>query len=355
MTPWSGLDVLVTGHTGFQGSWLTLWLHGLGARVHGFALAPPTRPSLFEEARVEPLLASHTVADVRDMDAVQSAIHRAKPALVFHLAAQPLVRTGYEDPAGTLATNIMGTVNVMEAVRQASGVRGCLVYTSDKCYENREWEHAYRESDALGGHDPYSASKGATEIVASSYRRSFLAATGTQVSTVRAGNVIGGGDWAADRIVPDAMKAFAACQPLRVRNPAAVRPWQHVLDPLQGCLMLALRHLAGDVRSAGAFNLGPVPAGHRTVEQLARGLAARWPGSQVEINPDPKAPHEAGLLRLDASKAHQVLGWSPSLGFEEALDATATWYHDRESRGFDARAAVLTQIHRLDAAVKGSP
>lgn len=350
MSAWSGRDVLVTGHTGFQGAWLALWLHHLGARVHGVSLAPPTEPSLFEEARVAELLSSDVRADIRDADAMGEAVQAARPQIVFHLAAQALVRPSYEDPLGTFATNMMGTANILEAARGSEATRAVLVYTTDKAYENREWDLAYREDDPLGGHDPYSASKAGAEIVASSYRRSFLGPAGKSVATVRAGNVIGGGDWAAQRIVPDAVRAFASQRPLVLRSPSAIRPWQHVSEPLRGCLALGQRQLAGDPGVSTAFNFGPVAADHRTVGELARGLATRWPGARVEERAEPGAPHEAGLLRLDASRAHHVLGWTPRWGFERALDLTADWYRRRLEPGFDARVATLDQIRAAGAA-----
>jgi CDP-glucose 4,6-dehydratase len=335
---YAGRRVLVTGHTGFKGSWLTLWLHALGAEVTGFALPPPTDPSLFEDSAVA-RRCRHLVGDVRDAAAVREAVRIARPDVVFHLAAQPLVRLSYEQPVETFATNVMGTAHLLEALRQERQRCAVVVVTSDKCYENREWAYAYREPDAMGGHDPYSASKGAAEVLAASWRRSFfpperLAEHGVALATARAGNVIGGGDWSLDRIVPDAMRALAAGRPIQVRNPVAVRPWQHVLEPLGGYLALGVR-LLGDPAAASrccdAWNFGPAPDSARPVRDVVRAAVRSWgDGSWVET-PQPNAPHEAGLLRLAIDKAVSQLDWKPRWGLEDAVARTVAWYRARHA------------------------
>jgi CDP-glucose 4,6-dehydratase len=348
-----GRRVLLTGHTGFKGGWMALWLARLGAGVHGYALEAPTTPSLFEAANVEGTCASHEIGDVRDFDRLLAAVRRARPEIVFHLAAQPLVRDSYRSPRETFDVNLMGTVNLLEAVRQAGGARVVQVVTSDKCYENHEWAYAYRESDPVGGRDPYSASKGCAEIAAAAYRRSFFeSANGpVSVSTARAGNVIGGGDWAADRIVPDCVTALERGEPVVVRNPDAVRPWQHVLEPLSGYLLLAARQWAEPARWNEAWNFGPppqsaVPVG-RLVEMVHRAWGASAESSVRMPSFDPSAePHEARYLRLDATKAQTQLGWMPVMDLERSVAETVGWYRERAERGagFDGRAACLRQI-----------
>jgi CDP-glucose 4,6-dehydratase len=344
---WAGRRVLVTGHTGFKGAWLSLWLTQLGAEVVGFSAGVPTQPSLYEAARVGELVESVT-GDVRDADAVAAAVARAAPEVVLHLAAQPLVRRSFAAPIETLAVNVMGTAHVLEAVRAAASVRSVVVVTSDKCYENREWPWAYREDEALGGHDPYSASKGAAELVTASYRASFFDGPGAAaIASARAGNVIGGGDWAQDRLVPDLARAAAAGTPLRVRNPDAVRPWQHVLEPLAGYLVLAQR-AAADPGVARAFNFGPAPDEARPVGWVVDRLAARWGGAvRVQTDPGPH-PHEAHHLRVDSSRARAELGWRPVWGLEAALDRTADWYR-ASADGADARALSLAQLEAFSS------
>jgi CDP-glucose 4,6-dehydratase len=351
---YAGRRVLVTGHTGFKGGWLSLWLAHLGAEVHGYALDPPTTPSLFQTADVAAACASHQVGDVRDADAMLAAVRRVRPEIVFHLAAQPLVRDSYRAPRETFDVNVMGTVNVLEAVRLAGGVRVVQVVTSDKCYENQEWAYAYRESDPVGGRDPYSASKGCAEIVAASYRRSFFSADvaddGSEVSlsTARAGNVIGGGDWAADRIVPDCIAALERGERVTVRNPGAVRPWQHVLEPLSGYLLLAARQWMNPGRWDEAWNFGPPPAAAVPVGALVQMVHDAWgvPFDASAVEGADVGPHEARWLRLDATKAQTQLGWEPLLAVDEAVAHAVAWYRVRAQRGaeFDARAACLAQI-----------
>ena len=327
MGVWTDTPVFLTGHTGFKGGWLSLCLRALGAKVHGYALDPNTTPSLFEVAGVASTLASDTRADLADLAALQAALAAAQPTVVFHLAAQPLVRASYADPLGTFATNVMGTAHLLEAVRGVPSVRAVVVVTTDKVYDNREWVYPYRESDALGGHDPYSASKGAAEIVTASYRASFFHAAGAaQIATARAGNVIGGGDWAADRLVPDCVQAFAAQRPVHLRYPGAVRPWQHVLEPLSAYLCLAEALLEQPSYAATAWNFGPDARGDATVGDVAQRLAALWgQGAQVEIPEGGVHPHEAGQLRLDISRARAELGWQPRWSLDQALEHTVAW------------------------------
>jgi CDP-glucose 4,6-dehydratase len=319
--------VLLTGHTGFKGSWLALWLRQLGAQVHGYALDPPTEPSLFAIANVAALLASDTRANLSDQSALQASFDRSRPEVVFHLAAQSLVREGYRDPLGTFGTNVLGTAAVLECARQCSSVRAVVVITTDKVYENRESLHAYREGDRLGGFDPYSASKAAAEIVSASYRSSFFSGEGPRLATARAGNVIGGGDWAAERLVPDCLRAFAAGEAVHLRYPNALRPWQHVLEPLSGYLCLATQLLGGGgVRFARAWNFGPGSDADATVIQVAQQVASCWgPDARVEASPAADQPHEAGLLRLDSEAARTALGWAPRWSLDEALNRTVRW------------------------------
>ncbi len=340
---WEGRRVLITGHTGFKGSWLSLWLHALGAEVTGFALAPPTRPSLFEQARIGDLI-THVEGDVRDAAAVRAVVEATRPEAIFHLAAQPLVRASYDDPVGTYATNVMGTAHVLEAARQVPGVGAVVCVTSDKCYENREWVWPYRESDPMGGHDPYSSSKGAAELVIAAWRRSFFSEAGPLVASVRAGNVIGGGDWAEDRLIPDLVRAFEAGAAPLIRSPDAVRPWQHVLEALGGYLMIAERLLEGDSRFAEGWNFGPSDEDARPVSWIVERMRAAWGEGASNSLPDTgPRPHEAGLLRLDCSKARAALGWQPALRLEQALERVVAW-HRAVAAGKDARRVTLAQI-----------
>ena len=345
--PWRGRSVLVTGHTGFKGAWLALWLARLGAHVHGYALDPPTSPSLFEAARIAGVLASDTRADLADLDALRSVLARTQPEVVFHLAAQSLVRESYADPLATFATNVMGTAHVLEAARSSAATRAIVVVTTDKVYENRESMHAYGEGDALGGHDPYSASKAATEIVAASYRSSFFSgpdARGPWLATARAGNVIGGGDWAKDRLVPDALRCFGAGEPLRLRFPTAVRPWQHVLEPLSGYVRLAGALLGSEgAQFASAWNFGPAEQDMASVGDVAAAIARLWgEGARVEASTDAH-PHEAGLLVLDSRRAHEVLAWRPRWSLDQALARTVAWQRGWRA-GADMQAATCAQI-----------
>jgi CDP-glucose 4,6-dehydratase len=342
---WKDRAVLITGHTGFKGSWLALWLRQLGAQVHGYALDPPTEPSLYAVARIGSLLASDTRADLREQSQLQATFDKCRPEVVFHLAAQSLVREGYRDPLGTMATNVLGTAAVLECARRCPSVLALVVITTDKVYENRESLHAYREGDRLGGLDPYSGSKAAAELVTATYRSSYFAAEGTQVATARAGNVIGGGDWAVDRLVPDCLRAFASGNAVQLRYPNALRPWQHVLEPLAGYLHLASHLLGqGGVRFARAWNFGPGSDADATVATVAGIVARLWgSGARVEAQADGDHPHEAGLLRLDSEAARTVLGWAPRWSLEQALSHTVRWQRAWLA-GEDMQALSLQQI-----------
>ncbi len=341
---WRGKRVLVTGHTGFKGSWLSLWLQSAGAKVAGFALPAPTNPSLFELAGVAEGMDS-IEGDVRELASLRAAVDRVRPEVVFHLAAQSVVRLSYEEPVETYATNVLGTVHLLEAVRRRGDVRAVVVVTSDKCYENREWEWGYREIEAMGGHDPYSSSKGCAELVTSAYRASFFAASAgqTAIASARAGNVIGGGDWTRDRLIPDIMRAIADGRPVVIRNPGAIRPWQHVLEPLGGYLLLAERLFERGHEFADAWNFGPGDEDCRPVSWVVARLAEEW-GDDVrwEMDKGPQ-PHEARYLKLDSSGARARLGWRPRWSLAEALRAIVRW-HKAHRAGADMRAMVLEQI-----------
>lgn len=337
-----GKRVLVTGHTGFKGSWLTEWLVALGAKVTGFALPPDTQPSLFEQLRLSTQI-DHRLGDVRDLPAVRRLIEETRPDFVFHLAAQPLVRRSYLEPVETYATNVMGTAHVLEAVRLVNHPCTLVAITTDKCYENKEWLHAYREDDPMGGYDPYSSSKGAAELVISAYRRSYFSTPSSSVrlASARAGNVIGGGDWAENRIVPDCIRALARNEPVVVRNKTSTRPWQHVLEPLSGYLWLASRlhdRTENIPALASGFNFGPAPASNRTVAALVDELLQHWPGSWLDRS-DPHAPHEAGRLNLAIDKAFHLLNWGPTWGFSHTVEQTVNWYR-LCNRDLDAAAAI---------------
>ncbi len=346
---WQGKRVLLTGHTGFKGAWLTLQLHGMGAQVTGFALAPATTPSLYGLAHMDQLCDSR-VGDVRDAAALRALVREAQPEVVLHLAAQALVRPSYEQPLETLATNVMGTAHVLDALRGLASVRVVVVVTTDKVYRNREWAYPYREDDALGGHDPYSASKAAAELVTACYRSAFLQAQGVVVATARAGNVIGGGDWSAERLIPDAMRAWQGGQPLHIRRPGATRPWQHVLDPLSGYLRLAER-LWAEPGLAAAYNFGPLPHEAATVRDVVT-LARQVYGSGEWVAGDgAEGPHEAGWLALEVARARAELGVTPQWPLHEAVRRTVLWYR-RLADGADARVlcqADLDEHNKLAA------
>ncbi|MEO6359688.1 MAG: CDP-glucose 4,6-dehydratase [Sphingomicrobium sp.] len=338
-SPWNGRRVLVTGHTGFKGGWLSLWLHQMGAEVTGLSLAPPTEPSFFEQVRLRDLV-HHVEGDIRDFDTVRNAVAAARPELVFHLAAQPLVRYSYDNPVETYATNVMGTVHILEACRQTAGVQAVVCVTTDKCYENREQVWPYRECDPMGGHDPYSSSKGAAELAISAYRRSYPG--GPAIASVRAGNVIGGGDWAQDRLVPDLIRALLSGKRPMIRNPDSVRPWQHVLDALSGYLLVAERVMDGRTEAATAWNFGPSEDDARPVRWIVERMLSSW-GSEGWDQPNEPQPHEATLLRLDCSKARSELGWRPALGLEAALTKVVEW-HSAVHDGDDPRAISVSQL-----------
>lgn len=338
MTGWQGCRVFITGHTGFKGSWLALTLARLGAQVFGYSLPAATSPALYELAQVKDCLQGEWLADVRDQAALHAALSASQPQVIFHLAAQALVSEGYQDPLGTFSTNVMGVANVLEASRHQPSVAAVVVVTSDKCYLNREWLWGYREDEALGGKDPYSASKAAAEIVAACWRQSF---TGPAIATARAGNVIGGGDWARDRIVPDAVRAFSRGEALHLRRPEAVRPWQHVLEPIAGYMLLAQACLA-DRSFAEAWNFGPDETACTTVGELCTRLEALWGSGHHTVDPAPAMP-EAGLLKLDSARARAKLGWAPRWTLDQALQRTVSWYR-AELAGQAMRAFTESQI-----------
>ncbi len=324
---WQGRRVLVTGHTGFKGGWLSLWLASLGAKVRGYALEPPTQPNFFTMAGVGEVV-EDVRGDIRDTAATRAAIESFDPHVLFHLAAQPIVRESYRIPVETYATNVVGTASVLDACRHAPGLRAVVVVTTDKCYENREWDRAYVETDALGGHDPYSNSKACAELVTDSFRRSFFAGHHKQVgiASARAGNVVGGGDWAADRLVPDIVRAAMAGREALIRNPLATRPWQHVLEPLRGYLLLAQRLLEDPAGFSEGWNFGPDPGGDQPVGEVIERFARLWPGG-IRWRVDAGShPHEAGKLMLDSIKAQARLGWTPRLSLDDCLRLTADWY-----------------------------
>ncbi len=346
---WRGRRVLLTGHTGFKGSWLALWLRELGARVTGFSSEVPTQPSLYEMARVGEGIESID-GDVRDFRALSAAFTEARPEVVIHMAAQSLVRRSFSEPRLTYEVNVMGTVNLLDAACRDGNVRVVVNVTSDKCYENREWEWAYREHEPMGGYDPYSSSKGCSELVTDAFRRSFCdAADAPRLASARAGNVIGGGDWAQDRLVPDLMRAALDGRELRVRNPDAVRPWQHVLNPLCGYLVLA-QALWSSAELAGGWNFGPAEEDARSVGWIARRIAALWPGELTLVEgaaPASAAPHEARYLKLDSSRARSRLGWRPRWNLDEGLDATISWYRAL-GLGEDVSALTARQIEAYE-------
>lgn len=337
---YAGKRVFVTGHTGFKGAWLTAWLRNAGARVSGYALAPIDTPNLFDAAKIADGVES-TIADVRDLNALENAMLASAPEIVFHMAAQSLVRRSYKDPVGTYDTNVMGTVHVLDAVRRASSVRAVVIITSDKCYENRDLERGYVEDDPMGGHDAYSSSKGCAELVTSAFRRSFFHDGKVAIASARAGNVIGGGDWAEDRLVPDLARAAAAGVAASVRNPDSVRPWQFVLDPLRGYLLLGRALTEEGDAYAEPWNFGPDEADAVPVREVVARLSAQWSRIAVDFPAIAKGPHEARRLKLDCTKAHRRLGWEPVLDLNDTVEMTMSWY--RDYYGAPASAPLLVQ------------
>ena len=350
---WKDKRVFLTGHTGFKGSWLSLWLQSLGARTTGYALDPPTDPSLFEMAGVSQGMAS-VRGDVRDRENLAAAVREASPEIVIHMAAQPLVRTSYEQPVETFHTNVLGTIHLMEAVRQTPGVRALVVVTSDKCYENREWFWSYREKSALGGDDPYSASKACAELAFAAYLKSFFSEAefgrhGVACASVRAGNVIGGGDWAKDRLVPDSMRALLAGEAMHVRNAHSTRPWQHVLEPLNGYMTVAERLHTYGPRFVGSWNFGPSDGSERTTGWVVEKLHALWGASQPwTVGSTENEPHENTYLKLDSSKARALLDWTPLLDLPTTLEWVVSWNKALQSKA-DIRQVTVDQIRTFMA------
>jgi len=358
---WSSRRVFLTGHTGFKGGWMALWLAHLGAEVRGYALDPWTEPNLFGAARVGDLV-DDVRGDIRDAARLDSSMREFRPEVVFHLAAQPLVRYSYEDPIGTYETNVIGTARVLDAVRRTRSVRAVVSVTTDKCYENKEWVWPYRETDPLGGYDPYSSSKACAEIVSAAFRQSYfpvarLAEHGVAIATARAGNVIGGGDWSTDRLLPDLVRGFLSGEPVRIRRPHAIRPWQHVLEPLHGYMRLAEKLFAGApgaARFATAYNFGPNEEDAQPVSWIAERMTNFWGDGASWVLDDDHGPHEAGYLRLDASRARHDLGWTPHLRLETALEWLVQWYRTWQASPDQMQRFTLSQIDRYYAMTQGN-
>ena len=343
-TFWQGKCVLLTGHTGFKGGWCSLWLQAMGAKVHGLALEAPTTPSLFEQAHVAHGMQSSTIGDIRDYTTVLSTMQRVQPDIVLHMAAQPLVRLSYSQPVETYATNVMGTVHVLEAARQVGSAKAIVNITTDKCYENKEWVWGYREDEPMGGYDPYSNSKGCSELVTSAYRRSFFQHSGIALASGRAGNVIGGGDWALDRLVPDILRAFEKDQPVIIRNPHSTRPWQHVLEPVSGYLVLAQRLYQEGQDWAQAWNFGPTEDDAQPVQWIVEHMVKLWGQGASWQHDEGQHPHEAHYLKLDISKAKSRLNWAPRWALSQALDRIVQW-HQAWLQHADMRQLCLEQIN----------
>lgn len=348
---WKGRKVFITGHTGFKGTWLSLWLQQMGAKVTGYSLEPPTSPSIFVNTKLSTVIENSVKGDILDSKLFNRTMQETKPEIVIHMAAQPLVRDSYTDPVGTYATNVMGTVNMFEAVRKTPSVKAVLNITTDKCYENKEWLWGYRENEPMGGHDPYSSSKACAELVSSAYRNSFLHNGGIALATARAGNVIGGGDWAKDRIVPDAMRAFMDNESLLIRNPIATRPWQHVLEPLSGYIMLCQKLIEQPEKFSEGWNFGPDDEGAQPVSILADTMVRCWGNDAQWIVDNNEHPHEARYLKLDCSKAKNLLKWKPIWCLERALDETVQWYkawhQNKEIQEFTINQIKLYQEEHL--------
>lgn len=347
---WQGKKIFLTGHTGFKGGWLSLWLKSLGAEVYGYALTPPTTPNIYEIAKVETSLVASNIADIRDASSLEKAMLAAQPDIVFHLAAQPLVRYSYAEPVETYSVNVMGTVNLLEAVRKVSSVRAVVNVTTDKCYENKEWVWPYREDEAMGGYDPYSSSKGCSELITAAYRRSFLSGAGIAVASARAGNVVGGGDWAEDRLIPDFLRASDQNKVLIIRTPNAVRPWQHVLEPLSGYMLLAEQLYVNGGDFAQAWNFGPSDEDARSVTWILDKLVSIVPNTSWKIDQQQQL-HEASSLKLDSSKAKTYLGWQSRWDLEIALQKIIDW-HRAWREGADMHTFSLKQISEYQKTLK---
>jgi CDP-glucose 4,6-dehydratase len=343
---WKNKKVFLTGHTGFKGAWLSLWLTSMGAKVTGYALAPRTAPNLFNVLAIDSLIEKSQIADIRDLLTLQKSMADAKPDVIIHMAAQPLVRYSYANPVETYATNVMGTVHVLESSRAINSVRSTVVVTTDKCYENREWIWGYRENESMGGYDPYSSSKGCAELVTSAYRQSYFSGPNSinNVASARAGNVIGGGDWSEDRLIPDAIKAFELNKPLIIRNPLATRPWQHVLEPLSGYLILAQALYEQGSALASSWNFGPRDEDNRAVQEVVELVISSWGGGARWEKQDSEEPHEANLLKLDCSKAHTKLGWMPKWSLETATQKIVQWQKAFQAKE-NMRELSLAQIN----------
>ena len=347
---WNGKRVFLTGHTGFKGGWLSLWLASMGAKVKGYALAPDTKPNLYDILGISDLIERSCINDVRNLDSLKKAMKDASPEILIHMAAQPLVRYSYQDPVLTYATNVMGTVNVLEATRGVDSIRATVIVTTDKCYENKEWVWGYREGESMGGHDPYSSSKGCAELVTAAYRNSYFPADTYShhkhaIASARAGNVIGGGDWSPDRLIPDAIKAFEESTPVMIRNPLAIRPWQHVLEPLSGYLILAQALYENGSSYASAWNFGPRDEDAKSVQEVMELLISKWGKNAAWSLDGAEQPHEAHLLKLDCSKANTQLKWVPRWDLETAIEKIAEWEHSFQQKK-DMRALSLKQINQ---------
>lgn len=345
---WSGKKVFLTGHTGFKGGWLTIWLASMGAKISGYALSPSTSPNLYEAAKIASLCERSLIADIRELNSLRKALVEAAPDVVIHMAAQPLVRYSYANPVETYATNVMGTVHLLESVRSCPSVRAVLVITTDKCYENKEWVWGYRENEPMGGYDPYSNSKGCAELVTAAYRQSFFSEKAyanhrVAIASARAGNVIGGGDWSEDRLIPDAITAFQTNQPLMIRSPQATRPWQHVLEPLSGYLVLAQALFERGANFSGAWNFGPQDSDARPVKEVIELLISQWGDTAVWQQDGALQPHEAHFLKLDCSKAKKALSWSARWSLEKAISAIVEWQR-AYSNGEDMLGVTRKQI-----------
>jgi len=349
---WKDRRVFITGHTGFKGSWLCMWLHELGAQVKGYSLEPPTNPCLFKEASVDSLVVSE-IGDIRDLEKLTKSIHDFQPEILIHMAAQPLVRYSYDAPIETYAVNVLGTAHVLEAAKSCKSIKSVVSVTTDKCYENKEWIWAYRENEPMGGHDPYSSSKGCAELVTASYRKSFYETIGIGLASARAGNVIGGGDWALDRLVPDILRAFEKDQPVVIRSPNAVRPWQHVLEPLSGYLALAQRLFEKPDEFAEGWNFGPNEEDAKPVSWILDCIVDSWPGSSWQLDQANNNPHEANYLKLDISKAKSKLEWQPTWDLKHTLENIVQW-HRAWISGDDMQAFSKNEINEFMNALERS-